>query len=138
MMQDLSLDLNPVDSLKSWLIDWMAREMEIDHSTVDTSRPFLSYGLESMKATMMVGDIEAKLSLRLPPTLAWDYPDIDALATHLAELLTAASSASAAPLAPEARATASPGTIESLLARLDSLGDQDVDSLLQRYADRAS
>jgi acyl carrier protein len=32
---------------------------------------------------MLVGDLEEHLSRRLSPTLAWDHPTIDALATHL-------------------------------------------------------
>ena len=78
MQQNVTLDANSVDSFKSWLIDWMVRELGIDRSNIDPSQAFLSYGMDSVQAMTMVGDIEAKLGLRLPPTLAWDYPDIEA------------------------------------------------------------
>ena len=133
MKQNLSFDPTSVDSLRSWLIDWLAREMEIDQATIDPKRAFLSYGMDSMKAMTMVGDLEAMLSLRLPPTLAWDYPDIDALSAHLVDRLTAESSSSA----PAMPVAASPGQIDRLVAELDMLGDRDVESLLNPYTNSA-
>lgn len=78
--------LNPaasVESLRSWLIAWLAGEQGVEHAAIDPSQSFLSYGLDSVQAMSLVGDLEAKLGRRLPPTLAWDYPTIDALAEHL-------------------------------------------------------
>jgi acyl carrier protein len=126
MKQDPALDPTSVDSLRSWLIDWLAREMEIDRSRIDLGQAFLSYGMDSMKAMMMVGDLEAMLGLRLPPTLAWDYPDIHSLSAHLADRLTDVPSS----LPPAVSSAATPGQIERLVAELDMLGDRDVDSLL--------
>ena len=40
--------------------------------------------MDSVQSMTMVGDIEAKLGVRLSPTLAWDYPDINALSAHFA------------------------------------------------------
>ncbi len=70
----------------------------------------------------MVGDLEAKLDLRLPPTLAWDYPDIDALSAHLADQLNTTPQARSQPQPSHA---ASPGKIERVLAELDTLGDRE-------------
>ena len=39
MQQNVTLDSNSVDSFKSWLIDWMVRELGIDRSSVDPARP---------------------------------------------------------------------------------------------------
>jgi acyl carrier protein len=126
MEQNLAHDANSVDTLKSWLCTWMADELAIDRSRIDTAQSFLSYGMDSVQAMTMVGDLEAKLGLRLPPTLAWDYPDINALATHLAARTSAASTA-----AP--RAAVSGAKRESLLAELDGIGGRDAESALQPY-----
>jgi trans-AT polyketide synthase, acyltransferase and oxidoreductase domains len=80
------------DSLKVWLIDWMARELKRDRSKIDPGRTFVSYGLDSVKAMILLGDIETMLDLMLPPTLIWDYPDINDLSAHLADRLTVAPS----------------------------------------------
>jgi acyl carrier protein len=134
MELEISSDATSVESLKSWLIDWMARELGLDRSSIDTSEAFLSYGLDSVQAMTMVGDIEAMLGLRLPPTLAWDYPDIDALSDHLASRMTDSSSP-APQQGPSLSASAAQG--EGLLAKLDQLGDRDMDNLLDRVAPMA-
>ena len=132
MEQNSSLDTTSVDLLKSWLIDWLARELGLDHSNIDPRQSFLGYGMDSVQAMTMVGDIEAKLGLRLPPTLAWDFPDIDALSAHLADRLTPLLSSSSQP---EASSATSPAKIESLLGELDILRDRDADGLLNQHVD---
>src|SRR5262249_47025156 len=92
MEQNGSTDSALAESLKSWLIDWLARVLKRDRSKVDPSRDLLSYGLDSVKVLMLVGDIETKLDLELPPTLIWDHPGIDDLSAHLADRLRAAPS----------------------------------------------
>jgi acyl carrier protein len=86
-MNHLDLELSPttmLGPLKSWLIAWLAAEQGVEAETINSGRSFLNYGLDSVQAMTLVGDLEAKLGRRLAPTLAWDYPTIDALAEHLA------------------------------------------------------
>ena len=135
MQQNVTLDSNSVDSFKSWLIDWMVRELGVDRSSIDTGQTFLSYGMDSVQSMTMVGDIEAKLGLRLSPTLAWDYPDINSLSAHFAGRSGGSSppgtwpeqAPNLAPLAP----------IEALLGELDSQGDRDVQGRLNQYLENA-
>ena len=98
MEQNLRTHPALADSLKSWLIDWMARELKRDRSKIDPGRSFVSYGLDSVKAMILLGDIEILLDLLLPPTLVWDHPDINALSAHLAGQLTVAPSATSQPI----------------------------------------
>jgi acyl carrier protein len=122
-----------VDALKSWLIDWLAEALAMDRRQIEPSQPFLSYGLDSVQAMSMVGDLEATFGGRLPPTLAWDYPSVDAMAEHLAERL--GRRAGAAPQAPgaEAEPPAARAEIEALLSDIDDLDEAEVDRLLARY-----
>jgi acyl carrier protein len=57
-----------VDSLRSWLRCWLAEELEMQPTEVDPGEAFLSYGLDSVGAMSMVGDLEAKFSRRLGTT----------------------------------------------------------------------
>ena len=43
-----------------------------------------TYGLDSLQMVSLVGDLELWLGRALAPTLAWDYPTIDALSRRLA------------------------------------------------------
>ena len=46
--------------------------------------PFVDYGLDSVQAVSIVGDLETWLGRSLSPTLIWDFPTIEDLAKHLA------------------------------------------------------
>ncbi|NJL52090.1 MAG: acyl carrier protein [Hydrococcus sp. SU_1_0] len=51
---------------------------------MDVGQDFEEYGLESAEAINLSGDLEDYLSCRLPPTLLWEYQNIEALAQYLA------------------------------------------------------
>jgi acyl carrier protein len=133
MNPDGLIQATSVDSLKSWLIAWLAGEQGVEPETIDPSQTFLSYGMDSVQAMSLVGDLETMLRRRLPPTLAWDYPTIDALAQHLEDRLDGESGA----VSPGPRARVSPeaarAEVESLLAEIDTMSDHDVDRLLTEY-----
>lgn len=61
----------------------MARELGKDPSEIDTSRSFLSFGLDSVVAFTLTGELAEWLDRELPATLAWDHPSIDALIEFL-------------------------------------------------------
>jgi acyl carrier protein len=118
-----------VDSLKAWLADALA----MDGRQIEPSQPFLSYGLDSVQAMSMVGDLEVTFGGRLSPTLAWDYPSVDAMAEHLAERLVARVAAAPTAPRPEPGPPTSRAEIEGLLAGIEHLDEQEVDRLLAKY-----
>jgi acyl carrier protein len=124
-------DATSVGLIKAWLIDWLAQELGFDREKIDPRESFLSYGMDSVQAMTMVGDLEANLEVRLPPTLAWDYPDIDTLSAHLADCVAPSSAPTPQP---ESALAASQAKIESVLAELD---DRNVDGLHNQYTNRA-
>jgi acyl carrier protein len=128
-----SVSLISADSVKSWLCDWLAEARSMSSAEIDPGQTFLSYGLDSVQAMSMVGDLEAKLHRRLAPTLAWDYPTIDALAEHLAAQPVVEARARPVPVRTEARPDMSRQEIEHLLAGIEDLDEQEVDRLLAKY-----
>jgi len=83
---------NPsMDSIEKWLVEHVAKSLRILPSDVDPQMPFSRYGLDSAEAVGLAGDLEKWLGKRLPPTLAYDYPTIKALAGHLAGISNAVS-----------------------------------------------
>lgn len=84
-------------AIQEWLIEKIGELLGVTRSEIDVAEPFSSYGMSSMAAVSMAGDLEDWLGFALPPTLAWDYPTVEALARHLAgEARARASSGSAA------------------------------------------
>jgi len=69
-----------------WLIEHLAREAGIKPEEIDAKAPFSRYGLDSVAAVTMVGDLEQELGIELSPTLPYEYPTPEALAQHLAGL----------------------------------------------------
>ncbi len=61
----------------------VAKEMRVEPDTLDPNQKFTSYGLDSIVALSVSGDLEDLTQLELEPTLLWDYPTIDALAEYI-------------------------------------------------------
>ncbi len=74
-----------LESIQEWLIDYLAQLLDIDPGSVDVTRSFSSYGLDSSATVGMTGDLEDWLGVELDPTLVYDYPTIEQLTDHLAQ-----------------------------------------------------
>lgn len=72
------------EAIQGWLIDKLAEVLEIEPNQIDVRQDFEEYGLGSAEAINLSGDLEDFLGRRLPPTLLWDYQNIEAVANHLA------------------------------------------------------
>ena len=70
--------------IEAWLATQIAARLGINVADIDTSQPFAHYGLDSVQAVNLTGDMEIWLDRSLSPTLIWDYPNIEALSLHLA------------------------------------------------------
>ena len=72
------------EAIQAWLITHIASMLEMDSASIDPRQPFTYYGLGSVQAVSLTGDLEVFLDRKLSPTLAWDYPSIELLANYLA------------------------------------------------------
>ncbi|MGK7875240.1 MAG: aminotransferase class I/II-fold pyridoxal phosphate-dependent enzyme [Xenococcaceae cyanobacterium] len=72
-------------TISIWLVSKLAELLELETHEIDIRKDFTDYGLNSVEAANLSGDLENFLGRRLPPTLVWDYPTIEALAHYLAE-----------------------------------------------------
>lgn len=74
-------------SIESWLIakisDWLA----IDASDIDRTEPTTNYGMNSMTAMTMAGELEDWLDIELEGTVLFDHPSVEALTRYLVEML---------------------------------------------------
>jgi acyl carrier protein len=82
--------MNPTtDDLRAWLTDRVAFYLEVPASTVSPDVKLVEYGLESVYALALCGDVEDEFGIEVEPTLAWDYPTVEALTGLLQERLAA-------------------------------------------------
>ncbi len=70
--------------IAAWLVTRLARESGLDPDELDLGQPFASFGIDSARALLLVGDLETWLGRRVPPIALWNYPTVEALARHLA------------------------------------------------------
>ncbi len=124
--------------LQQWITEWLSRELKRPVHAIGPTENLLNYGMDSVNATMLVGDLEDHLGIRLSPTLIWDAPTV----VELTEVLSRQVSDSKAG-SPEAGTPTRGLTVSSdindaeareLLNRLNELSDADVDALLQRLS----
>jgi amino acid adenylation domain-containing protein len=87
-------------AIESWLVNRVAEALGVSPTDIDVREALASYGLDSVRAVSLSGDLEEWLDRRLSPTLVYDYPTIEALARHLAEPLPSASALEAPLTAP--------------------------------------
>jgi acyl transferase domain-containing protein/acyl carrier protein len=81
---DLQEALPPAKAIQDWLVAQLSRALGVEPRDIDIREPFTSYGLTSVDAVGLSGDLEEWLGLSLSPTLAYDYPTVETLARHLA------------------------------------------------------
>jgi acyl carrier protein len=79
-----------VDTIQNWLINRIASLLGTDPGQICVDDPLSDFGLESVEAFTLSGELSALLGTKLSPTLAWDFPTITALAAFLAEGQSAA------------------------------------------------
>lgn len=70
--------------IETWLIQDIARVLEIPESDVECDRNLFEFGLGSRRVAAISGRLQKWLSVKLPPTLLFEYPTIEELAAHLA------------------------------------------------------
>ncbi|HSR52203.1 MAG TPA: acyl carrier protein [Acidobacteriota bacterium] len=51
---------------------------------IDRERDLTEFGLSSIEAVMLSGDLEEWLGRELPDTLVWDHPTVKAIARYVA------------------------------------------------------
>ncbi|MEH1166477.1 acyl carrier protein [Micromonospora sp. CPCC 205539] len=76
-------------ALRTWLIDRIAYYLECESALINPTRSLADYGLDSVLALTLCGDLEDRLGIRLEPTVVWDHPTVDELVAHCAGVVPA-------------------------------------------------
>ncbi|HYP39267.1 MAG TPA: beta-ketoacyl synthase N-terminal-like domain-containing protein, partial [Chloroflexia bacterium] len=74
--------------IEEWLVAYLSRRLGVDAQSIDVHQPFVRYGLASIEGITLVQKLGDWLGRTLPATLAWEYPTIEALARHVADVPT--------------------------------------------------
>lgn len=71
------------ESITAWLLAQIADYLKVPADTMQPTVPLAEYGMDSVFAIALCGDIEDRFGLPVEPTLAWDYPTVAQMAQFL-------------------------------------------------------
>ncbi|MBI3361099.1 MAG: AMP-binding protein, partial [Chloroflexi bacterium] len=74
----------PAAEIEDWLKRRIARAVRLEPHEIDVRQPFAYYGMNSLQAVGLAGELEEWLGRSVSITLAYDYPTIEAVANYLA------------------------------------------------------
>lgn len=70
----------------NFIVDQVAKYTELPPAKIKVTTEFLSFGLDSVDAAGISGELSEWLQVELEENLLWDYPTPAELAEYLAEL----------------------------------------------------
>lgn len=109
------------EQIEAWLLGWLVLQGGVDQDQVHRETPFAEYGLDSLAAVELSGELEDWLGLQLTPVLSWNYPTPARLARYLAISLAGETEESLR-FQPD---SASDAELEALLSEIENLsGDE--------------
>jgi acyl carrier protein len=77
--------LRSPDELGRWLVCRVAFYVRRPAAEIELDTPLADYGLDSLYAFALLGEIEDTLELEIDPAVLWDSPTAAGLAAHLVE-----------------------------------------------------
>lgn len=80
----LQVDNSSAEAIQAWLVSRLSGLLQIDASLIDIREPFASYGMGSIEAVSLSGELGDWLGRSLSAELAYEFSTIESLAQHLA------------------------------------------------------
>jgi acyl transferase domain-containing protein/acyl carrier protein len=105
-------------AIEGWLVERVAQRLKVPPDSIDPERTFDSYGLGSVDAVELSGELEERLGRELEATLVYEHPTIRAVA----RALCAQPAAESVPT-PRRAASHEPVAIVGVACRLPGGGD---------------
>lgn len=134
-VQDETKQPRTAEEIEAWLGRWLSTRLGLDASELARDKPFADLGVDSLTAVELSGELEQAFGVPLPPVVAWNYPTPMALAGYLAKQSAKSDSVPAEeatsiepPIA--AGSTTADAEVESLLADIENLSDEEAARLL--------
>lgn len=72
--------------IQTWLVQQLARELQVSADQIKVDQPILSQGVDSMQIVVIVARLEDWLGFRFPNPPLDEYPTIESLSQFVADL----------------------------------------------------
>ncbi|MFI6154852.1 acyl carrier protein [Kitasatospora sp. NPDC051170] len=74
------------ETIRPWLVERLSHYLDRPAPDIDPDTPLAEYGLDSVYAFALCGEIEDTWGLAVEPTLLWDVDTVVRLTGHLSAL----------------------------------------------------
>ncbi len=78
-------DYRSEEVIRDWLVSSISEITKLRPNQIDIRQSFDQYGMDSLQAVCLSGDLADWLREEVSPTVVWDYPTVELLARHLAD-----------------------------------------------------
>ncbi|WP_395105042.1 acyl carrier protein [Actinomadura sp. SCN-SB] len=75
------------ETIHAWVTRQVAHYVKVSPENIDPDESFTAYGLDSLYAVALCGDIEDHFNVSVPATLVWDHDTVTRLADAVAAFL---------------------------------------------------
>lgn len=73
------------EAISTWLVEYLAKILDVSPSDIDRGTPFGEYGLDSAGAAGLSADLGQWLGTSVKESAAFDYPTIHLLSEYLSQ-----------------------------------------------------
>ena len=77
------------EQIETQLLQWLQHHCQVPDTELNGDKPFAEFGVDSLAAMELSGELENWLRIKIPTIVAWQYPTPTTLATYLARLTSA-------------------------------------------------
>jgi acyl carrier protein len=116
--------------LQRWIINWLARELQLTPQQIDPQRPFADYGLDSVMTVALAQELGNWLGKEIEMTIAWNFPSIAAAVTYLAQTYLSPSPQVSVPEPVGAKLSPSYSELKDMSQFLEKLSELEMAQLL--------
>ncbi|GEM46879.1 acyl carrier protein [Deinococcus cellulosilyticus] len=81
-------ETHTLQSIQHWLTEQVRQYIPQAPQDLDPETPLAMYGLDSVYALTLTGDIEDRFGILVDPTVMWDHPTLNALTVWITEQLS--------------------------------------------------
>jgi acyl carrier protein len=82
---DLTAGRRTPEQIRAWLVDRIAYYVMLPTHEIEPDVSLADYGLDSVYAFALCGEIEDTLGIQIEPTLLWDVDTVTTLTAHLSD-----------------------------------------------------
>lgn len=76
------------NEIQNDLLSWLSANVRMAAQKIDPEMPLANFGFDSLMAFELAVYVEDKYNVRVPESIAWDYPTLNRLASYLFEHLS--------------------------------------------------